>query len=128
MSAMRIFMRRAASIMRVLEQSTAHECLVPERVWRYAVFGKQMGECDRRIEVDHRSSRSPSSSPMSRSNVTTGARGGGPSRTTSGAANHPRRMASAGGDSAVEKRQTNSTAKVAKDAKGRRAGLTLVQY
>ena len=69
----------------VMKQPAGDQWLRPEPRWGCAVLGQQVGEDDRRVDVDQRSCRSRSSSFKTSFKGATGIRGGGPSATIRGA-------------------------------------------
>ena len=80
----------------IFEQSAGDEGLTPKGDRRATVFGEKMGECNRCIDVDHRSPRSSSSSARrSRSGATGFDGGGGSSADETGSVNQPLRTDSA---------------------------------
>ena len=85
----------------VPHQSAGHQSLVPEGGRRMAIFRQEMRKRDRRIEINHRSCRSWSSSPRISSRRATGGGAGGCRQAASvGGASHPARTASASSASA----------------------------
>ena len=79
----------------VFEQAAGNQGLRPQFVRRRPVFGKQLGQSDGAVEVDHRSSRSRSSSRISWSKLMTGLRAGGSLSGRAGGVIQPWRTASA---------------------------------
>ena len=80
----------------VLEQPTGHKRPGPECVRGTPILGEEMRQCDRGVNVDHRSLLSSSSSVRSWSSVMTGAGArGGPEAGATGGVNQPFRTASA---------------------------------
>src|SRR5438445_9386002 len=79
----------------VFEQPAGDELALPERLRRRTVLRQQVGQRHRAIDLDHRSSRSWSSSLIRSRNFMTGLRGGAPAPTRVGGVTQPRRTASA---------------------------------
>src|SRR5262245_43971920 len=77
----------------VLEQPARDDAPLPQPIRRNPVLGEEGGEGDRAVDVDHRSSRSPSSSRRILRRGATGTRGGGPAPTRAGGVTHPSRTA-----------------------------------
>src|SRR5437016_14484780 len=79
----------------VFEQTAGDQLLLPQgRGWR-AILRQQVGQGDRRIEIDHRSSRSCRSSSINVRKAATGLRGGMVPPPSAGGVTQPRRTASA---------------------------------
>src|SRR5262245_34181448 len=83
------------------ETARRYQRRLPDGVRRRAILDQEMRQRDRRIEVDHRSSRSCCRSCMSCRSVMTGLRGGGPPPVSAGGVSHPSRTASASNASAT---------------------------
>ena len=80
----------------VFQQPAGHQNFIPETGGRVTVFGQELGEHNRGIDVDHRSLRSSSSSPSkSWSGATDFGLGSFPATDSTGGVNHPLRTASA---------------------------------
>src|SRR5262245_61542913 len=79
----------------VLDQPAGNQRLLPERFRRNAVFSENLRERYRCVEVDQRSLRSSSSSPLSLRKGITGLRGGTPLAGSAGGVIQPWRTASA---------------------------------
>src|SRR5215510_4159530 len=79
----------------VLDQPAGNQRLLPERFRRDAVFSENLRERYRCVEIDQRSLRSPSSSPLSLRTGITGLRGGTPLAGSTGGVIQPWRTASA---------------------------------
>src|ERR1051326_8390313 len=77
----------------VYKQPTGNQNLTPDRLRRRAILGQEMRQGDRRIQIDHRSSRSCCNSRISSPNGMTGFRGGGAVSTSVGGVSHPSRTA-----------------------------------
>src|SRR5262249_21110232 len=85
----------------VFEETARYQRRLPDGFWRRAILDQEMRQRDRRIEVDHRSSRSCFRSCMSCRSVMTGLRGGEPPPVSAGGVSHPSRTPSASNASAT---------------------------
>ena len=80
----------------VFQQTAGHQGFSPEPGWRTTIFSQEMSERDRRIQVDHRSLRSASSSSRISLRQATGAADcGSPVASSAGGVSQPLRTASA---------------------------------
>ena len=79
----------------ILKEAAGNQILLPKPVGWRPVFGKQLSEGNRSIEIDHRSLRSRSSSRRNSRKDMTGLRGGGPDGGRAGGVIQPWRTASA---------------------------------
>ena len=73
----------------VLQQPTRHQRFARQAVGRLPILGEQVRQHDGRVDVDHRSPRSRSSSLSMSSSVATGARGGTPGPNSADGVSHP---------------------------------------